>query len=250
MDSKAVIMAHHGAVCYGKDSEEAFNVAATLERESALYVLDQFDRKFGEKIADLSEMCVSWAQKHGKTIVKHDETCYNNSYRDASGKIVFYAAGDKEHTVTVDPATSAVSGEGEIPTADLHRAIYASRDDINAILYSQAPEVLAVAAMGKTVKPQLDDSAQIIGVSLKCAKNSPKKVVKALKGRHCVLVKDGGALCCGSNESNAGAVEMIAEKSCLTYIGSGLFGKCKPINPIESLLMRVIYLKKYSKQAE
>ena len=250
MDSKAVIMAHHGAVCYGKDSEEAFNVAATLERESALYVLDLFDRKFGEKIADLSEMCASWAQKHGKTIVKHDKTCYNNSYRDASGKIVFYAAGDKEHTVTVDPATSAVSGEGEIPTAELHRAIYEARDDINAILYSQAPEVLAVAAMGKTVKPQLDDSAQIIGVSLKCAKNSPKKVVKALKGRHCVLVKDGGALCCGSNESNAGAVEMIAEKSCLTYIGSGLFGKCKPINPIESLLMRVIYLKKYSKQAE
>ena len=180
MDSKAVIMAHHGAVCYGKDSEEAFNVAATLERESALYVLDLFDRKFGEKIADLSEMCVSWAQKHGKTIVKHDETCYNNSYRDASGKIVFYAAGDKEHTVTVDSATSAVSGEGEIPTAELHRAIYEARDDINAILYSQAPEVLAVAAMGKTVKPQLDDSAQIIGVSLKCAKNSPKKVVKAL----------------------------------------------------------------------
>ena len=86
----------------------------------------------------------------------------------------------KEHTVTVDPATSAVSGEGEIPTAELHRAIYEARDDINAILYSQAPEVLAVAAMGKTVKPQLDDSAQIIGVSLKCAKNSPKKVVKAL----------------------------------------------------------------------
>ena len=40
---------------------------------------------------------------------------------------------------------------------------------------------------------------------------------------------------------------MIAEKSCLTYIGSGLFGK--PIN-LSSLLMRVIYLKKYSKQAE
>ena len=78
----------------------------------------------------------------------------------------------------------------------------------------------------------------------------PRRSSKALKGRHCVLVKDGGALCCGSNESNAGAVEMIAEKSCLTYIGSGLFGKCKPINPIESLLMRVIYLKKYSKQAE
>ncbi len=250
MDSKAVIMAHHGAVCFGKDSEEAFNVASTLERESALYVLDQFDKKFGQKARDLSEMCAFWSQKHGKTIVKSDDVCYNNSYRDSDGKIVFYAANDKEHTVTVDPVTSAVSGEGSVPTAELHCAIYESRGDINSILYSQAPEVLAVAAMGKTVKPQLDDSAQIIGRSLKCAKNSPKKVVKALKGRHCVLVKDGGALCCGSNESNAGAVEMIAEKSCLTYIGSGLFGKCKPINPVECLLMRVIYLKKYSKQAE
>ena len=52
--------------------------------------------------------------KSTENYCKHDETCYNNSYRDASGKIVFYAAGDKEHTVTVDPATSAVSGEGEI----------------------------------------------------------------------------------------------------------------------------------------
>lgn len=250
MNSKAVIMAHHGAVCFGKDSEEAFNVAATLERESALYILDQFDRKFGQKLTNLDEMCAAWAQKNGKTIVKADDICYNNSYRDANGNIVFYSADDKEHTVTVDPKTSTVSGEGSIPTAELHRAIYASRDDINAILYSEAPEVLAVAAMGKTVKPQLDDSAQIIGRSLRCAKNSPKNVVKALKGRHCVLVKDGGALCCGSNESNAGAVEMIAEKSCLTYIGSNLVEKCKPINAVECLLMRVIYLKKYSKQAE
>lgn len=63
-------MAHHGAVCYGNDSEEAFNVAATLERESALYVLDQFDRKFGEKIADLSEMCGFLGTKARKNYCK------------------------------------------------------------------------------------------------------------------------------------------------------------------------------------
>ena len=30
--SKAVIMAHHGAVCFGKDLEEAFEVASSLEK--------------------------------------------------------------------------------------------------------------------------------------------------------------------------------------------------------------------------
>ena len=150
----------------------------------------------------------------------------------------------------MDIVSGNISGEGSAPLAETHRAIYKARDDINSILYSEAPEVVAVASKGKRIRPQLDDSAQIIGRSLKCAKNAPANVVKALKGRHGVLIKNGGALCCGSNESNAGAVEMIAEKSCMTYIGSGLFGKCKPINSVECLLMRVIYLKKYSKQAE
>ena len=249
-NTKAIIMAHHGAVCFGADSEEAFNVAATLERESANYILDQFERKFSKKAADLSEMCTLWAGKSEKNLVKDSDKCYNNSYRGSDGKIVFYPAGNKDLQLTMDIVSGNISGEGSAPLAETHRAIYKARDDINSILYSEAPEVVAVASKGKRIRPQLDDSAQIIGRSLKCAKSSPAKVVKALKGRHGVLIKNGGALCCGSNESNAGAVEMIAEKSCMTYIGSGLFGKCKPINSVECLLMRVIYLKKYSKQAE
>ncbi len=245
--SKAVIMAHHGAVCFGADSEEAFNVSATLERESALYVLNKFEETFSKKAADLSEMCTIWSGKNKKA----EDECYNNSYRDADGKVVFYPAGNKDLTLTMDMATGKISGDGCVPMAATHCAIYNAREDINSILYSTAPEVVAVASKGKAIRPQLDDSAQIIGRTFKCAKDdSPAKVVKALKGRHGVLIKDGGALCCGSNESNAGAVEMIAEKSCMTYIGSGLFGKQKPINAVECLLMRVIYLKKYSKQAE
>ncbi len=246
-NSKAVIMAHHGAVCFGADREEAFNVSATLEKESALYILDQFEKKTSKKAQDLSDMCNIWA---GKTAAQASD-CYNNSYRDADGKVVFYPSDNKEQTLTMDMATGKISGDGCVPLAATHCAIYSARDDINSILYSAAPEVVAVSSKGKAIRPQLDDSAQIIGRTLKCAKDSsPAKVVKALKGRHGVLLKDGGALCCGSNESNAGAVEMIAEKSCLTYIGSGLFGKQKPINAVECLLMRVIYLKKYSKQAE
>lgn len=36
-DSKAVIMAHHGALCMGKDYDEAFKVAAELEKDLRNY---------------------------------------------------------------------------------------------------------------------------------------------------------------------------------------------------------------------
>ena len=39
-DSKAVIMAHHGAVCFGVDSDDAFNVANTLEKVCEEYILE------------------------------------------------------------------------------------------------------------------------------------------------------------------------------------------------------------------
>ena len=93
----------------------------------------------------------------------------------------------------------------------------------------------------------LDDFAQICGTRIKVA--SPEKCAKAIKGKNAVLIKDNGALCCGSVEGDAQAVDMIMSKSCLTLLTTKVFGKAKAINPVEALLMRVIYLKKYSKQA-
>ena len=42
---------------------------------------------------------------------------------------------------------------------------------------------------------------------------------------------------------------MIMSKSSLALLTSKVLDSAKPINPVEALLMRVIYLKKYSKQA-
>ena len=63
-------------------------------------------------------------------------------------------------------------------------------------------------------------------------------------------MKDNGALCCGSSESDAEAVEMVVDKGCKTFIGLNVLGNAKPINPIETRLMRFVYKKKYSKQAD
>ncbi len=43
--SKAALMANHGAVCYGKNMEEAFTVASTLEKACALYVEQEFNKQ-------------------------------------------------------------------------------------------------------------------------------------------------------------------------------------------------------------
>ena len=77
-----------------------------------------------------------------------------------------------------------------------------------------------------------------------------KKVAKGLKGRNAVLLANNGALCVAGSAYDATAVEMVLEKECKTEIGKKLFYAGKPINPIETRLMRFVYLQKYSKQAK
>ena len=133
------------------------------------------------------------------------------------------------------------------PSADAHRSVYLAYPSFNYIIHNTSSEVAAVSRLGKNMKPLLDDFAQICGPKVKIV--SIDKCAKALKGKNAVLVKDLGALCCGAVEGDAQAVDMIMSKSCLTLLGTKIFGKAKAINPVEALLMRVVYLTKYSKQA-
>ena len=61
--SKAVIMAHHGALCFGKDSEEAFQVANTLEQVCAKHILSAAKDKFGINSDNLDDFCSEMANK-------------------------------------------------------------------------------------------------------------------------------------------------------------------------------------------
>lgn len=150
-----------------------------------------------------------------------------------------------------------VAGDNYPASAELHRAIYKKRKDVNYIVHNQSPEVMAVSKTTKVMKPLLDDLAQLVGVTVKNAVFDPnstlkssKKVVRALKGRNGVLLANNGALCVAGSEYDATAVEMVMEKGCKAEVGKKLFGTGKPINPIETRLMRFVYLQKYSKQAK
>lgn len=247
--SKAVIMAHHGALCFGKDSEEAFQVANSLEKVCADYILDSAKAKLGIKSDNLDDFCAEMGEKFAKsekTVEIDKSMLYNSTCNRDSGEIVFTNKADGSEVSMDINSGAATAALADIASA--HRDIYRACPSFNHIIHNDSTEVVAVSRIGKTMKPLLDDFAQICGPTVKCA--APEKCAKAIKGKNAVLVKDRGALCCGSNEGDAQAVDMIMSKSSLTLLTTKIFGKAKAINPVEAWLMRIVYTLKYSKQAE
>ncbi len=247
--SKAVIMAHHGALCFGKDSDEAFEVANSLEKVCADYILENAKSKLGLKSDNLDDFCTEIADKltkSQKTVEIDKSMLYNSTCNRESGEIVFTNQTDGSEISMPINGGAGVAALAEI--AEAHRDIYNACPKFNNIIHNASNEVVAVSRLGKTMKPLLDDFAQICGPTVKCAK-SYDKAARAIKGKNAVLIKDKGALCCGANEGDAQAVDMIMSKSGLTLLTTKVFGKSKAINPAEAWLMRIVYTLKYSKQA-
>ncbi len=251
--SNAVIMAHHGALCMGVDFDSALAVANEVEIVCEKFVLRKYkdvSGKVGESILDVAD----YIAERFKTGDSCEELTKYDSKRDGSVMTMMDKAGNDVASVNV----MCGCAKGEVPKeAKLHMAVYKKRDDVNYIIHSDLGEVQAASTKGKTMLPLLDDFAQIAGPTVKCVKyasdcaKSLKKVQKALKGgRNAVMLKDNSALCCGPDLYNAQATEMVVEKNSKTYAGAELFGVVKPINPIESRLMNIVYRVKYSKQAK
>lgn len=209
-DSKAILMAHHGALCAGRSFEEAFRISAMLEK-----------------------IC------EDKLTGADNIAAY--SYNGVSG-----SSTRTENGFSLVTANNGAQDDGR--ETQIHRAIYDARPDVHYILHDTNPYVLQCAEGKKTMKPLLDDFAQLVGINLKIAKDCDKDIAKKVKSRNAVLVKGKGAYCFAATEGDAKAVEMILNKGCKTQFEANLLGKPKVIGMVDSLLMRVIYLKKYSKK--
>lgn len=248
--SKAIVMAHHGAVCFGADLDEAFEVASSLEKVCGEYILESAKAKLGIAANDLGDFCTEIAKKLTKcekTVEIDESMLYNSSCDRDAGTITFTNKSDgAQVSMSLKDGTTDNAVE---ETANAHREVYLARPDFNYIIHNGDKETVVASSLGKTMKPLLDDFAQICGTKVKTV-DSYDKIGKAIKGKNAVLLKDQGALCCGAVEGDAEAVDMIMSKASLTLLGSKVFGEAKAINPVEALLMRFIYLKKYSKQAE
>ncbi len=216
-ESKAILMAHHGAVCMGADYAEAFKVANELERVCGEYI----------------------DSKYKRPKYKHNVVASKSEFKD--GVIHFT---DDFWDTDFDPESLTMP-----PEQCIHRDIYNAYPKIKNIIHCADDDVVEVSATGKKVKPYLDDFAQLVGINLKCA-NEEKELIKKLRFRNAVLLKDKGGYCCASDEYNATAVEIVLKKNCKAMLDTQNIDKIKPIKLHECLLMRIVYKLKYSKQAD
>lgn len=235
--SNAVIMAHHGALCFGRDYEETFLAAQQLEQACEAYIRKVFEQKSGQAFTGISSLG-AYHLSHA-TGAKPPAPIPLVCSRRTEGGFAFIN-GDSLRFTDVQLSKDAL----------VHRAIYESRKDISFIVHAAEHGLLELSTLRQTLFPMLDDFAQLVGVGLRTAKsNAPEDVVCALKGRSAVFVPNGGVLCCANTESDAEAVRMVVEKNVLAWLCAWLASGGKPIHPLECRLMRLVYVKSYSKKA-
>lgn len=108
------------------------------------------------------------------------------------------------------------------------------------------PYVIACSNMDRPLFPFLDDFAQIVGPRMTVVENDKRRIKNALKKTAAVFVKGFGAVCRGSEKE---VISRIVEKNCMAYLTAKMISSAaRPLTGFESNLMRIAYIKKYSRQ--
>lgn len=253
--SKAILMRHHGAVCMGTDLDNAFLVASELEEACKKIFLERYRELTGRTIDTFASLCDYIAGNLMQDASPYELEAYDSQRLYGVFEMTPVKGGD---TIMIDLETGKPldSGVDYPETAELHAMIYKKKKNINAITHSKEDATLALSKTGVTIRPFLDDFAQIVGVTMKNAEydtndrlRSAKKAVKKMKFRDALMIKHNGALCAGSSMDEANAVKLVAEKGCKAFVAASSYGKeDEYINPMECTLMRIIYKTKYSKK--
>lgn len=190
-----------------------------------------------------------------------DGTWGNVSQRFGEGLMAITPSGRDYGTLTDEDIVVVGIADGEArggtPSTEtpLHRAIYASRPEIAAVVHSHSPSASTVAAARREVPPIVDDFVQVVGPSLRCAEYAlpgssrmARVVLRALKGRMAALLANHGAVALGRNMEEALLAARMAEKGCRVLIESSFLGGATSLNPVEAWAMHQVYLKSYSKR--
>jgi len=174
-----------------------------------------------------------------------------------SGK--FYEDLNPEDMVLINIKTHEYDKSGIKPSSEykMHTGIYKDRKEFNAIIHTHQMNASTCAAARREVPAVLDDLAQIVGPSVRCAdyalpstKKIVKATIKAMRGRNAALMANHGAVCAGRDLDEAFVVCQVLEKGCKAFIEAEFLGGARHINKFEAWAMHQIYLKKYSKMAK
>ncbi len=124
---------------------------------------------------------------------------------------------------------------------DMHIGIYRTRPDIGTIVHTHSVYATAIASLGKTIPPFLDEMVLMIGGEIEVAeygmpgsRELAQNAVRALGRKNAVLLANHGSLCCGKNLENAFETAELVERVAKIFILCSLLGKPKSL-PQEAL---------------
>jgi L-fuculose-phosphate aldolase len=116
----------------------------------------------------------------------------------------------------------------------MHIGVYETRPNVGAIVHTHSVYASAIASLGKTIPPFLDDIVLMLGGEIEVAeygipgsKELAENAVRALGKKNAVLLANHGALCCGKNLEGAFVNAELVERAAKIFILSSLLGKPK-----------------------
>jgi len=133
----------------------------------------------------------------------------------------------------------------------LHLAIYKKRDDLGAIIHTHSRYALAVSAVKIGVPVFIDEIFSHIGgdiavvpYALPGSEELAENTIKKLEDKNAVLLRNHGAVCCGTNLQDAFQTAEAVETICHIYILSTILGDIKTLPDEGKEFQRALFDKK------
>ena len=127
-------------------------------------------------------------------------------------------------------------------------AVFSIKPEAKAILLLAGNYALKVADSMTSLTAELDDMAQIVGLTARTASTlEPGELTRCLNNRNSCFVRGAGMLITGRSLSEAITGTILLEKAAMTHILAQKIGGAKRVPLFSAALMHYIYQKKYSK---
>lgn len=181
------------------------------------------------------------------------ETWGNISVRDPETGLFYltpsgmpYDIIEPEDIIVMDKDLNIVEGTRK-PTIEfgMHVGIMNVRPDVNAVIHTHPVESQVFACLHRDIPPVIDEAAQLLGGTVKCAKYAlpgseelAHNVIEALGDGAACLMANHGAVCVGADMDTAFRVCTVLEMTAEIYQKALAIGKPEPIDEDKVLFMK------------
>ncbi len=214
-DRNGFLLANHGAVCFGRDGEEAYGAAKALEMVSKHFL--EIHCRFNEELLD-GDRIIHGFDSH----MEEGVICYEQ--KDTPARV-----------------------------RRIHEEIYAKRPDIRYIVHDRMEAVNIISRRAKVLRPLLEDFVQMIGVQVeipgKVSMGDHTELVVS-KDINAVFSSEDGAYCLGATEEDASTAAILMQKACLAQLTASRYGQAHYLPEKDAKAMNRFYRESYSKLAE